>query len=34
MKRNIWAGAAVGFVALVIYMNYGDIKRYLKMSMM
>jgi hypothetical protein len=34
MKRKIWTGAAIGLVATFIYLNYGDIRRYLRISMM
>jgi hypothetical protein len=34
MKRHIWKGAAVGLLATLVLLNFGDIRRYLKMSMM
>jgi hypothetical protein len=34
MTRHLWKGAVVGLLATLVYMNFGDIRRYLKMSMM
>lgn len=32
--RHLLTSAAVALVATVIYLNYGDIKRYIKISSM